>query len=96
VLLRAGTLSRALRGVRRWVLGGHSLGARAAARAALGINRRPRAQGGGDEGGQQLWGAGHRAVGLVLSSFPVHPPGKPVGLGPAPLGAEHAGVGGRI
>lgn len=62
---RAGELHPLLAGVRAWVVGGHSMGARAAAGAAAAA-------------GEAAY-SGPRVAGALFSSYPVHPPGKPVG-----------------
>lgn len=75
-----------LKYVRHWVVGGHSLGARAAVRVAVSLNRGPKERGtgpaaygfgGDDEAPAKLREEGHKVLGVLLSSFPVHPPEQP-------------------
>ncbi|KAI8462579.1 MAG: hypothetical protein J3K34DRAFT_475993 [Monoraphidium minutum] len=77
VMLKAAQLHPALKDVRRWVAGGHSVGARAAARVAAAVNGAARGPAGADDAAKALRGAGHRVTGLLLSSFPAHAPGRP-------------------
>jgi predicted alpha/beta-hydrolase family hydrolase len=64
IIHSAGDLHPALASVTRWIVGGHSMGARAAADAAAQAEQ-------SDHQGPVI-------VGAVFSSYPLHPPGKPV------------------
>lgn len=83
LILQAGKLHPSLEGVKHWVVGGHSLGARTAVAVAAALDSSLQRQPGDDgssleDGVKRMQEAGHTVVGLVLSSYPVHPPGKPV------------------
>jgi len=77
LMQRAGAMHPALAGVRGWVVGGRSLGARTAALVA-----HERGLGDADAANNSAGGAreaaGVRVVGAVLSAFPVHMPDTPV------------------
>jgi pimeloyl-ACP methyl ester carboxylesterase len=95
LMLRAGELDPQLAPVRRWIVGGHSLGARAAAATAAALQR---AAGGralpavGPAGARAraLHEKGHAVAGVLLSSFPAKASKGAVRRGTARAGAAGA------